>query len=66
VASVTDPADYSPILEELRSTKGVLSLRARFELAKKAFTHTAAYDTAIAGYWGKTSFESVKSCYKVK
>jgi len=43
----------------------VLSLRARFELAKKAFTHTAAYDTAIAGYWSKTSFESVQSCYKI-
>jgi len=66
VASVTDPADYSPILEELRRTNGILSLRARFELAKKAFTHTAAYDTAIAGYWGKTSFESVQSCYRVK
>lgn len=66
VASVTDPADYSSILEELRRTKGILSLRSRFELAKKAFTHTAAYDTAIAGYWGKTSFESVQSCYRVK
>ena len=65
VASVTDPADYSSILEELRRTKGILSLHARFELAKKAFTHTAAYDTAISGYWGKTSFESVQSCYKI-
>lgn len=66
VASVTDPADYSPILEELRKTGGALSLRTRFELAKKAFAHTAAYDTAISGYWGKTSFESVRSCYKIK
>lgn len=66
VASVTDPADYSSILEELRRNAGALSLRTRFELAKKAFAHTAAYDTAIAGYWGKTSFESVKSCYKIE
>lgn len=66
VASVTDPADYSSILEELRRTGGVLSLRTRFALAKKAFAHTAAYDAAIAGYWEKTSFESVKSCYKIK
>lgn len=65
VASVTDPADYVPILEELRGTKGILSLRARFELARKAFAHTAAYDTAISNYWEKTSFESVKSCYKI-
>jgi len=66
VASVTNPSDYSPILAELRQTGGALSLRARFELAKKAFAHTAAYDTAIAGYWGKTSFDAVKSCYKIK
>lgn len=66
VASVTDPADYSPILDELRKSGGKLSLRTRFELAKKAFAHTAAYDTAIAGYWNKTSFEAVKSCYKIK
>ena len=66
VASVTDPADYDPILKELRNTNGILSLRARLELAKKAFAHTAAYDTAIGNYWDKTSFESVKSCYKIK
>lgn len=65
VASVTDPADYFSILEELRRTNGVLSLRTRFALAKKAFAHTAAYDTAIAGYWEKTSFELVQSCYKI-
>lgn len=65
VASVTDPADYSSILEELGHTGGRISLRTRFELAKKAFAHTAAYDTAISGYWGKTSFESVRSCYKI-
>ena len=65
VASVTDPADYSGILNELRRNSGALPLRSRFELAKKAFAHTAAYDTAIAGYWDKTSFETVKSCYKM-
>ena len=66
VASLTDPADYASILEELRRTGGILSLRTRLALAKKAFAHTAAYDTAIAGYWAKTSFEAVKSCYKIK
>lgn len=66
VASVTDPADYSAILEELQRAGGTLSLRTRFELAKKAFSHTAAYDTAISGYWGKTSFEALRSCYKIK
>ncbi|MFA7160837.1 MAG: hypothetical protein WC299_16195 [Kiritimatiellia bacterium] len=66
VASVTDPADYASILAELRKTGGIMSLRTRFELARKAFAHTAAYDTAISAYWAKTSFEAVKSCYEVK
>ena len=66
VASVTNPGDYAPILAELRKTNGALSLRTRFELARKAFAHTAAYDTAIAAYLAKTSFDSVKSCYKIK
>jgi phosphoribosylaminoimidazolecarboxamide formyltransferase/IMP cyclohydrolase len=66
VASVTDPADYASLLDELRRTSGVLSLRTRFALAQKAFAHTAAYDAAIAAYWKKESFATVKSCYRVK
>ncbi len=63
VASVTDPADYAGVIRELSAGKGVLSLKTRFELAQKAFSHTAAYDTAIAAYLGKTSFDAVKACY---
>lgn len=49
VTVVTDPTDYPEILETVRSGKGPsLALRAR--LAAKAFTHTAAYDGAIAAY----------------
>jgi phosphoribosylaminoimidazolecarboxamide formyltransferase/IMP cyclohydrolase len=48
VAVLVDPADYSRTLEEIRS--GALSEQRRFELAKKAFAHTAAYDGAIANY----------------
>ena len=50
VAIVTDPGDYACILEELRAKGGALSLATRFALAKKAFTHTAAYDGAIANW----------------
>jgi phosphoribosylaminoimidazolecarboxamide formyltransferase/IMP cyclohydrolase len=50
VAVVTDPADYSRILDELRSSGGRLSAATRLGLAKKAFAHTAAYDGAIANY----------------
>jgi phosphoribosylaminoimidazolecarboxamide formyltransferase / IMP cyclohydrolase len=49
VAVVVDPADYPRVLEEIRASGGV-SERSRFELATKAFAHTAAYDGAIANY----------------
>ncbi len=49
VGIVTDAEDYAAILEELRN-KGSLSYATRFSLAKKAFTHTARYDSAIANW----------------
>jgi phosphoribosylaminoimidazolecarboxamide formyltransferase/IMP cyclohydrolase len=64
VASVTDPADYDRIAAELGKTAGVMSLPLRFELAQKAFAHTAAYDTAIAAYLKAQPLEAIKSCYK--
>jgi phosphoribosylaminoimidazolecarboxamide formyltransferase/IMP cyclohydrolase len=50
VASVCDPSDYPHIIEELKASGGTLSLESRFELAKKSFAHTAAYDAAISTY----------------
>ena len=50
VAIVTDPADYQPLLEEMQCHGGELALATRFGLAKKAFTHTARYDSAIANW----------------
>ena len=47
VAVVTSPADYPSIAEELHGTGG-LSLTTKWNLAKKAFATTAAYDSAIA------------------
>ncbi|MGD0882958.1 MAG: bifunctional phosphoribosylaminoimidazolecarboxamide formyltransferase/IMP cyclohydrolase [Acidimicrobiales bacterium] len=46
VAVVVDPADYGPVLEELRSN-GSISLETRRALARQAFAHTAGYDAAI-------------------
>jgi phosphoribosylaminoimidazolecarboxamide formyltransferase/IMP cyclohydrolase len=54
VAVVVDPADYARVLGELRDA-GEVSAATRFELARKAFAHTAAYDGAIAGYLGRFS-----------
>ncbi len=50
VAIVTDPADYSPLLDEMKANSGALKLETRFGLAKKAFVHTARYDSAIANW----------------
>jgi len=50
VAIVTDPEDYTPLLEEMKANGGALQLATRFNLAKKAFTHTARYDSMIANW----------------
>ena len=50
VAIVTDPEDYSGILAEMKANGGALQLSTRFNLAKKAFTHTARYDSMIANW----------------
>ena len=50
VAVVTDPADYAPLLAEMRASEGATAPATRFDLARKAFSHTAAYDSAISNY----------------
>ena len=50
VAIVTDPADYAVVLREMQSSQGAVGAETRFELAKKAFSHTAEYDGAISNY----------------
>lgn len=50
VAVVTDPDDYPALLAEMLAHDGALSLATRFGLAKKAFTHTARYDSMIANW----------------
>jgi phosphoribosylaminoimidazolecarboxamide formyltransferase/IMP cyclohydrolase len=50
VGVVTDPEDYAPIIAELKASGGTLSYATRFALARKAFTHTARYDAAIANW----------------
>jgi phosphoribosylaminoimidazolecarboxamide formyltransferase / IMP cyclohydrolase len=48
VAVVTSPGDYGPIAEELKEFGGEISLDTKWQLARKAFALTAAYDSAIA------------------
>ncbi len=50
VGIVTDPADYAGIIAELKANGSALTYKTRFELARRAYTHTARYDSAIANW----------------
>jgi phosphoribosylaminoimidazolecarboxamide formyltransferase/IMP cyclohydrolase len=53
VGIVTDAGDYTRVLEDMAANRGALSDTLRFDLAIKAFEHTAAYDSAIANHFGR-------------
>ncbi|MCK5727299.1 MAG: bifunctional phosphoribosylaminoimidazolecarboxamide formyltransferase/IMP cyclohydrolase [Thiotrichaceae bacterium] len=53
VAIVVNPDDYDQISQELSANKGCLTQAFRFDMAVKAFEHTAAYDGMIANHLGK-------------
>ena len=63
VASVVDPSDYAMILDELKKNGGSTSLQLRFQLARKAFDHTAVYDRTIADYLAARSIDEARGCY---
>ena len=50
VGVVVDPADYGPVLDEIRA-HGHLSPVTRRQLARKAFATTAAYDASIVAWF---------------
>ncbi len=52
VAVVTDPADYPRVVASLNDTQEAQQ-QLRFELAVKAFEHTAHYDGMIANFLGR-------------
>jgi len=56
VSVVVDPCDYAEIADELR-THGKVSTGKRFELATKAFAHTARYDGLVAAYLSQRSVD---------
>jgi phosphoribosylaminoimidazolecarboxamide formyltransferase/IMP cyclohydrolase len=53
VTIVVNASDYSAVVTELRDNEGATRLETRFDLAIKAYEHTAAYDGAIANYFGR-------------
>jgi phosphoribosylaminoimidazolecarboxamide formyltransferase / IMP cyclohydrolase len=51
VTIVTDPADYPMLLEELAGNDGATTLAFRKQMAAKAFSATAAYDSMISQWF---------------
>jgi phosphoribosylaminoimidazolecarboxamide formyltransferase/IMP cyclohydrolase len=56
VGVVVNPADYEPVLAELRE-HGALSATTRRRLAREAFAHTAAYDAQIVSWFDESAAE---------
>ena len=50
VVVITDPADYAPLAEQMRKSKGQVGEDERYRLAAKAFSHTAEYDGMISNW----------------
>ena len=63
VAIVTDPADYAALSAEMKSANGAISVETRFRLARKAFSHTAAYDGAISNYLTATDINGKTAAF---
>lgn len=55
VTVLCDPSDYKSVIQSLESSAGEGLSHLRRKLALKAFWHTAAYDRAIAGFFGSNS-----------
>ena len=52
VTVLVDVADYQRVIEEMDANAGTVTTETRFDLALKAFEHTARYDGIIANYLG--------------
>ncbi|MBK1647889.1 bifunctional phosphoribosylaminoimidazolecarboxamide formyltransferase/IMP cyclohydrolase [Rhabdochromatium marinum] len=53
VAVLVEPSDYPRLIAELDANQGQVSDALRFDLAVRAFEHTASYDAAIANELGR-------------
>jgi len=62
VVVVTRPEEYPTVLAEIERVGGV-SFDTRFELARIAYEHTAAYDSAVASYFASISPRDATRAY---
>jgi len=53
VTVIVDPADYRPVLDEMKKSQGAVGKETNFRLAKKVYKLTAHYDQAITEYLAK-------------
>jgi len=51
VVVVTDPGQYSTLIEEMKESSGAVSYATRLQFAKVAFELTSKYDSAISSYF---------------
>lgn len=59
VSVVTDPADYPRVIDSLKpSSSESMRSQLRFDLAVKAFEHTAHYDGMIANFLGRITVDN--------
>ena len=64
VTIVVNASDYATVLAEMNDNNGSVTHATRFDLAIKAFEHTAEYDGMIANYFGARldSVECADNC----
>ena len=63
VGVVVDSDDYARVVQALSDRKGDLGQALRFQLATKAFEHTARYDGAIANYLGAVTEDGQRQTF---
>lgn len=62
VTIVVNANDYAKVLQEMQDNSGSVTFATRFDLAIKAFEHTAEYDGMIANYFGAKIDAISQSC----
>ncbi|EAU41999.1 bifunctional phosphoribosylaminoimidazolecarboxamide formyltransferase/IMP cyclohydrolase [Fulvimarina pelagi HTCC2506] len=55
VTVLVDPADYTSLLDELRTNAGETTFALRWMMAGRAYARTAAYDAAVSGWFAEQS-----------
>ena len=67
VTVLTDPKQYARVIEELKANGGCTTLKTRRSLAAAAYSHTAAYDSAIANWFAaQVTVRAARACMRTQ